>query len=642
MYKGTILLVDNDPSILPPLRDFLEANGYQMHTARNPEEARDLLSCQRVHLAVIDLRLRDNADKRDTSGVALAREIDPLIPCIILTGFAREIGYDVVRAAMRALPSGRAAAVDLISKGEGPDVLLKAIEGAFEQHVRINFQLSVTVAEGPSLQEVARRAFSGPERARLGLPFAAIEKEIKELLQKLFREAISIQVSLRLPPGCEEERAVLVRWTTGEKLPQRPMLVRFTPRDQVEGTNRTDLDWQPTGLNTEVEETAIVHHLGAVAYDFNRDFAAPDALSLSLQPGQPVTIDFRGGEIAPFQTQTVNPLHLAADRRKKEAESARHSSNQRFAFKNLGQDLYDDIFASYPRVINRYQWAVGQTGEANLHLVFKTRRDLLSLPLEFLFWEPEWAMLRHPLSRFVLDAHVRRQALSPAFLRRRHQKRETLRILLVASNTPPNIPGCEKEVKSLAQSLPRFLGDNGFRHAITLLPTEDATLSRVREELQNCCYHILHYSGHGHYDSENPEESCLFFWDKDDGKRRVAKLTGQELSLLMHSTRARPTNLRFAYLSCCWGAAGARKTSLLDKDFLGIADALVQAGVPAVLGYRWPVSDDGAKELALAFYQSLFAQGHLATALLEARCHVAGRLGRNDTTWLSPILICQD
>jgi CHAT domain-containing protein len=73
---------------------------------------------------------------------------------------------------------------------------------------------------------------------------------------------------------------------------------------------------------------------------------------------------------------------------------------------------------------------------------------------------------------------------------------------------------------------------------------------------------------------------------------------------------------------------------------LGLADGLVHAGVPGVLGFRWLVLDEGARALALAFYGSLARQGQVDTALLEARCEVAAR-DRDDITWLSPILIVQ-
>ncbi len=79
---------------------------------------------------------------------------------------------------------------------------------------------------------------------------------------------------------------------------------------------------------------------------------------------------------------------------------------------------------------------------------------------------------------------------------------------------------------------------------------------------------------------------------------------------------------------------------MLDDDFLGVAEGIINAGVPSVLGYRWPVSDEGAMLLATAFYESLVKQGHLDTALLDARREVA-MLDRDDITWLSPILIMQ-
>jgi len=59
-----------------------------------------------------------------------------------------------------------------------------------------------------------------------------------------------------------------------------------------------------------------------------------------------------------------------------------------------------------------------------------------------------------------------------------------------------------------------------------------------------------------------------------------------------------------------------------------------------LLGFRWPVTDRGAKTLALEFYRSLAEQGQIDTALLDARCQVAAQ-DRDDITWLSPILIMQ-
>jgi CHAT domain-containing protein len=107
-----------------------------------------------------------------------------------------------------------------------------------------------------------------------------------------------------------------------------------------------------------------------------------------------------------------------------------------------------------------------------------------------------------------------------------------------------------------------------------------------------------------------------------------------ELKILLDRSEA-----RFVYLSSCYGTAMGNERALLDDDFLGLADAVAQAGVPSVLGFRWPVSDAGAPKLALAFYRSLLEQGSPEIALWSARCELA--VNRNDTTWLSPILIHQ-
>jgi CHAT domain-containing protein len=97
------------------------------------------------------------------------------------------------------------------------------------------------------------------------------------------------------------------------------------------------------------------------------------------------------------------------------------------------------------------------------------------------------------------------------------------------------------------------------------------------------------------------------------------------------------SDIRFFYLSCCQGTATAAQNQLLDDDFLGITDALIQAGVPSALGFRWPVSDQGAVELAVGFYDTLARDGRLDVALLEAR----KKIDRDDLTWLSPVLIAQ-
>jgi len=78
MSKKTILFADNDPDFLKTRGEFLEREGYQVVPAANPTEARRLLEQGNIDLAVLDIRLVDDDDERDTSGLRLSSRISPL------------------------------------------------------------------------------------------------------------------------------------------------------------------------------------------------------------------------------------------------------------------------------------------------------------------------------------------------------------------------------------------------------------------------------------------------------------------------------------------------------------------------------------------------------------------------------------
>jgi CHAT domain-containing protein len=232
------------------------------------------------------------------------------------------------------------------------------------------------------------------------------------------------------------------------------------------------------------------------------------------------------------------------------------------------------------------------------------------------------------MSRLVYGAAPKRRAVSPTLL----ASKDDLRVLVVASNTKPRIDGVDCETNRVHEY---FLAQEYIPVRVELLSTEEATYERFRKEIVNEEYDIVHYAGHGTYNSSSPEESKLFFWEHKNKQGSVVEMHAAELAMLLERS-----SVRFMYLSSCNGTTSGDGTALLDDDFLGLADAIVQAGVPSVLGFRWPVSDVSAPRLALAFYQSLLKQGRPDIALWEARRELAST-SRNDPTWLSPILIHQ-
>ncbi len=141
MTKATILFADNDPEFLKTRAEFLEREGYQVIPAADPTEARRLLE-QRggIDLAIVDIRLVDDDDERDTSGLTLAKEVARSVPKIILTGFPT---YQAVREALGPVLEGLPPAVDFLAKEEGPEAMIQAVERALATHVRINWNLEI-------------------------------------------------------------------------------------------------------------------------------------------------------------------------------------------------------------------------------------------------------------------------------------------------------------------------------------------------------------------------------------------------------------------------------------------------------------------------------------------------------------------
>jgi CheY-like chemotaxis protein len=119
MAKATIVVADNDPDFLEELSDFLERGGYTVIRAKSVEEAKTILRKKMYDLVILDVRLTDDKDVSDNSGLMLARSVSSDIPKIILT---KKPNYNVVREAP--------AAADFVAKEELEERLLPALEDA--------------------------------------------------------------------------------------------------------------------------------------------------------------------------------------------------------------------------------------------------------------------------------------------------------------------------------------------------------------------------------------------------------------------------------------------------------------------------------------------------------------------------------
>jgi len=140
--------------------------------------------------------------------------------------------------------------------------------------------------------------------------------------------------------------------------------------------------------------------------------------------------------------------------------------------------------------------------------------------------------------------------------------------------------------------------------------TEDGSLENLKEKLLENKYHIFHFSGHGKFDEEE-QLGTLALEDALTGKLRLANV--QALNKVFKTANRKRHLPDLVLLSACQTAKGA------TGDVTGIADALIQGGIPAVLAMSASILDNCATFFAARLYEQLSNEVKLPDAFQQAR-----------------------
>jgi DNA-binding response OmpR family regulator len=261
MNKGRVLFADNVKHFLKARSEFLEAAGYEVLKADTLEKAKQLLQDARVHLAILDIRMVDDDDERDVSGLILAKDPDYRpIPKIILTGFP---SYEAVREALGPALDGLPPAVAFLAKKEGPEALIQAVEQAFAQHVRLNWDLVIRWNERERLSFPHLITLIEPGLEDDHLPDRV--GELEDLLRKLFYEKSQITIGRLL--WHREERGCVTVFTFSPEGVSEPLVITCGLRPQIEQEIARCEKFAPKGgTATALLISAETMHLAAVAY----------------------------------------------------------------------------------------------------------------------------------------------------------------------------------------------------------------------------------------------------------------------------------------------------------------------------------------------------------------------------------------
>ncbi|MGB9697906.1 MAG: response regulator [Thermodesulfobacteriota bacterium] len=119
--KETILVVDNEDAIRETLKKILEREGYRILTAKNGQEALDILREKRVQLIISDI-VMPKIDGHKL--LRLAKSIRPEIEVILMTGHGQtEQGLEAIKE----------GAFDFIQKPFTKLALFKTVKQALEK-----------------------------------------------------------------------------------------------------------------------------------------------------------------------------------------------------------------------------------------------------------------------------------------------------------------------------------------------------------------------------------------------------------------------------------------------------------------------------------------------------------------------------
>ena len=113
------------------------------------ESAEKQLSENRIHIAIFDIRMIDDDDPEDISGLLMAQKEEyKTLPKIMLTAYP---DLEYVRDTLRTNKNEYQPAVDFLSKDEGPQALIQSVEKTFKKYILIDWDLTIHQSQSVNL-----------------------------------------------------------------------------------------------------------------------------------------------------------------------------------------------------------------------------------------------------------------------------------------------------------------------------------------------------------------------------------------------------------------------------------------------------------------------------------------------------------
>ena len=205
-------------------------------------------------------------------------------------------------------------------------------------------------------------------------------------------------------------------------------------------------------------------------------------------------------------------------------------------------------------------------------------------------------------------------------------------VVAMANPSGTQVLNLDKERAVLDTALAAF--GTGGRQVEWEPVVEHATGDALRRRLAVGA-EVFHFAGHGGFRDDAVDTktggligSGYLLLESDDAQRSAAALPDRDLALLLKQSGA-----RLAFLGAC---GSGRRDGV--SAWSGVAPALVQQGVAAVVAMQYDVYDELALAFVEMFYAALSAGLSVDEAMAAGRLGMKGKAGRRDFDWGVPVL----
>lgn len=288
-----------------------------------------------------------------------------------------------------------------------------------------------------------------------------------------------------------------------------------------------------------------------------------------------------------------------------------------------GRDLFDALFIG--KVRRLYDAARAELRDRRLDVVFTSTVGWVA--------DKPWEFAYDPSRRTYIcleDINFIRNTLTAIPADALEPRSDLLRILVVAAQPIGSVTLSEaEEIEVILRGFQPLI-DARLASVEVLTHATPGLLHERLEASEDRPYDILHFIGHGEFDSATESGTLLF----EDSSGKTDPIDGAVFRQIVKNRK-----IRLVFLNACETGTGNQGATGFTA---GVAPYLMGGGIPAVVANQFMVLDPSATAFAQHFYWSL-AQGRcLGDAAREARVGVNYSVTGEAIDWAVPVVFARN